>query len=135
MTEEPKYTQKERILVGLCALLLFSTYACIVFTMNIHGDAKYHALSAKESVEQGSLVQHQPYRIFNFSNDRRIYMPIAYPLTAESLFTILYLYGGETFLKLYAPFFATGIFLITYLCIRELGIIQAVTTSTFATFA
>ena len=129
------YTRKERLLVILFASLVFTIYSFIVFNINIHGDSKYHALSAEVSAEQESLAQYQPYRIFNYSNNRRVYMPIAYPLTAESLFTIMHLFGGETMLKLYAPLFATGIFFMAYFCIREIGIIQAATTSAFSVFA
>lgn len=129
------YPNKEKILVMLFSLLVFGFYSYIVFTINIHGDSKYHALSAKVSVEQGSLTPYQPYRIYTYQNNERIYMPIAYPLTAESLFTVMYLFGNENMLKLYAPLFATIIFLISYLCIRELGIVQASIASAFGVLA
>lgn len=126
---------KETFTVLLFSLLIFMGFSVVVLHSNIHGDAKYHTLTAKESAEQGALMQHQPYRLFEKQGEKRIYMPIAYPLTTESLFTIFYLFGGEMSLKLYSPLFATFIFLIAYLCIREAGTFQAAFISLLGTIA
>jgi hypothetical protein len=126
---------KNKLFVTSLAAIIFGIYFFIAFTINIHGDAKYHALTAKESAESGYLTQHQPYRIFNYVNSERIYMPIAYPLTTETLFTLFYLFGGEDALKFYAPFFATIIFFLVYLCIKELGQIPSSISALIATLA
>lgn len=126
---------KETIIILLFSLLTFVGFSVVVLQSNIHGDAKYHTLTAKASAEKGTLMQHQPYRLFEKQGDKRIYMPIAYPLTTESLFTLFYLFGGETALKLYAPILATLIFLIMYLCIKEVGIFQAAFISLLGTLA
>src|SRR6266498_4130601 len=96
----PLQQKKEQIIIFLFAFIIFMLYTIIVLNSNIHGDARFHTLYAKESAESGFLVQSQPYRIYEFQGEKRIYMPIAYPLTYISLFTILYLFGNETMLQL-----------------------------------
>lgn len=117
------------------SIVVFTLFALIILKLNIHGDAKFHTLYAKDSTESGFLVAEQPRRIFMFEGNRRIYMPIAYPLTSEALFSVLYLFGGELLLKIYAPLFATLIFLVLSLTFKEIGMIQSNLLSIFATMA
>lgn len=119
-------------IVLIFSLLLFITFTFITLRLNIHGDSKFHTLYAKESSELGYLVAEQPRRIYTIEGNQRIYMPIAYPLTSESLFTIFYLFGGELFLKLYSPIFAVLIFLLLFLTIKEIGQIKAILISSIA---
>jgi hypothetical protein len=85
-------SNKTSLLLILGLLLVVIFYSCIVFSHNIHGDAKFHALYAKESAKSGILEDHQSFKIFDFSGQKRIYMPISYPLTSESFNTIVYTY-------------------------------------------
>ncbi len=124
-----------KYIVPIVALSIFIFFACITLRINIHGDAKFHTLFAKESAETGDLVRHNPYWIYEFQNNERIYVPIPYPLTSESLFSIIYLIGDETALKLYSPIMATIIFLLIYLCLKELSKFQSILISLLATLA
>jgi hypothetical protein len=103
------------------ALVLFVLQGFFVINNNIHGDAKFHTQFAKESVESGTLVKEQPYRLYSYSNGHTRYMPIPYPLTSESLFSMLYAIAGETALKIYSAFMAAAIYLLVYLVLRKLG--------------
>jgi hypothetical protein len=101
---------------------IIALFSLINFKNNIHGDAKFHSLYAKTSVEKSTLTKTQPNSIYTFDkNGAPIYTPIAYPLTSESLFSLFYLIGGDTALKLLAPIMAGIIFLLVYLCIIEIG--------------
>ncbi len=123
------------ILVSFAAFCVFFFFLNITLRTNIHGDAKFHTLFAKESVETGKLARFNPYWIYDFNGGNRTYVPIAYPLTSESLFSVFYLIGSDVALKMYAPFMAAIIFLLIYLCLSELAVIQAILISFVATLA
>jgi hypothetical protein len=123
----------KNIIPIIIIFLVFILFWLGTFRTNIHGDAKFHTLHAKESVFNNNLVKSQSYRLYSNDENKRVYMPISYPLTSEALFTILYLFGGEVLLKLYSPIFAVFIFLFTYLLLRNINLYFALVTGIVAT--
>jgi hypothetical protein len=125
------YLTNSRISIIIVALFIFIFYSFIALRLNIHGDAKFHTLYAAESIRTGDIVQNQPYSIYKYDGEKRIRTPIVYPLSSVALFSLLFLSGGEDALKFYSPIFAVLIFLMIYLCIRELGEFPSIIISTF----
>ncbi len=122
-------------IIVFLALFLGLFYGIIVFKVNVHGDAKFHTLYARNSAETGKLVESQPYSIYSFNDNQRVYNPIAYPLGSEALFTLLYTFGGENALKLYSPLMAVLIFLLIFLLLRDMGELKAAAISSAAVLA
>jgi hypothetical protein len=115
-------------------LFIFGFFSVASLRNNIHGDAKFHSLFAKESSETGKLVSHYPHRIYKFDGAKRVYTPISYPLTDESFNTVLYTLLGEIGLKLYAPFCAGIIFLLFSLILKDFGKFVSIFVSLLAVF-
>ncbi len=122
-------------LFALLSSVVISLFSYSISKTNIHGDAKFHTYFAKETIKSGFLVKEQPHRIFNINDGNRVYMPIAYPLTSESLFSILYAFGGEDMLKMYSPFMATLIFILVFILLSEFGKGRALLISLIATIS
>lgn len=114
-------TKKEIFSILIVCLITFSYISAYVLTKNIDGDAFFHTFYAKEIAETQNLITHQPHKILDIKEGNVIYSPISYPLLYHLWLSILYMVGGEMFLKLSSPFLASFTVCIVYLLFRNVN--------------
>jgi len=114
----PKHTGLAPLILMVLVFLYLMIY---ILPTNIHGDGRFHTLYAREIVETGELLEHQPYEIMCIEDGEKVMMPISYPLTSHILIGLFYMLGEETAVKLFSPILAMLTAVFIYLLLSPLS--------------
>lgn len=124
---------KENLLPLFLFVFIFLFVSSYTFNANINSDGANNAVLAKEIVKSQNLLQHQPYRIAEITNEEIVYYPISYSQFSHVFMALFYLIGGETGFKLFSPFLAMVTAFFVYIFLREINQVVAVLSSILVT--